>query len=81
MMYEGNPITAQHCTSYDITLRKQSNRERFMSFSDLMFVRYISLAGNNVIISFAVEKAAYIYTGEKSNRKDFELNVNAVSVS
>lgn len=52
-----------------------------MSFSDLMFVRYISLGGNNVIISFAVEKAAYIYTGEKSNCKDFELNVNADFVS
>jgi len=52
-----------------------------MFFSYLRFVRYISFWGNNIIISFAVEKAAYIYTGEKSNRKDFELNVNAAFAS
>lgn len=52
-----------------------------MFFSDLMFVLYISFGGNNIIISCEVEKAAYIYTGEKSNRKDFELNVNAAFVA
>ncbi len=60
---EGNPsITAQCHTSHDTKLQKPKQPKAIygMSSSDVVLVLYFSVGQKSIIISFVVEKAAYM---------------------